>query len=184
MPWLTVDRVEQTLVARTSLGRSQRLILAGHTDTVPANGNERARIEGDVLVGSRRRRHEERRDRVARAGPHDGRTASRRHLHLLRVRGGGERVQRADQAGQGAARPSRRRRRHPGEPTGARIEAGCQGTLRVDVTLAGERAHTARPWMGRNAIHRLGAVLDARGEPTRNGGRCSTAASSGRRFRR
>src|SRR5687767_9335450 len=51
VPWLDVHRVGHNLVARTELGRSQRLVLAGHTDTVPVNGNGEARIDGDVLWG-------------------------------------------------------------------------------------------------------------------------------------
>ena len=47
-----------------------------------------------------------------------------------------------------------------GEPSGGFIEAGCQGTLRVVVSATGTRAHSARAWMGDNAIHKLGAAID------------------------
>ncbi len=51
LPHLEVERVGANLVARTNLGRATRLVLAGHTDTVPVNGNAEARIEGDTLWG-------------------------------------------------------------------------------------------------------------------------------------
>lgn len=160
-PWLDVTRVGENLVARTRCGRAQRLLIGGHTDTVPANGNDRARIEGDVLWG---------------LGSCDMKGGIAVMLELaLTVPDPAVDVtyvfyecEEIDAEHNGVERLFRER---PdllaadaailAEPTGALVEAGCQGTMRAVVTQHGVRAHSARPWLGVNAIHRLGPVLDA-----------------------
>jgi succinyl-diaminopimelate desuccinylase len=160
VPWLEVHRLDNNVVARTNLGRSQRLVLAGHSDTVPANGNETARLEGDVLHG------------LGSADMKGGlavflalaETVAEPVCDVTYIVYECEEVaakfnglkkllaQNADLVAADAA--------ILGEPTTSIIEAGCQGTMRATLTLGGARAHTARPWMGRNAIHRLSTVLD------------------------
>ena len=156
---LDVFRIGDNLVARTDLGRQWRLILAGHTDTVPPSSNAEARIEGDVLWG------------VGSADMKGGLAVmlelalnSRRPIvdvtYIFYAR------EEVDSVHSGLREVAEAR---PDllagdvalllEPTGGIVEAGCQGTMRVEVTLDGERAHTARGWMGRNAIHRIGPVL-------------------------
>jgi succinyl-diaminopimelate desuccinylase len=160
IPGLAVDRIGDNLVARTNLGRTHRVILAGHTDTVPGDTSG-SRLDGDVLWG---------------LGTTDMKGGLAVMLELARVvsepavdvtwvfyareevaiahNGLRELFAEASEllAGDVAIL---------GEPTAGAIEAGCQGTMRFEVTLAGARAHTARPWMGRNAVHRLGGLLTA-----------------------
>ena len=156
---LRVDRLGDNVVARTDLGRARRLILAGHLDTVPANGNASARIDGDLLWG------------VGSADMKGGlavmldlaatvtdpavdvtyvfyvaEEVAREHNGLLQIEAAAPDALAGDAA-------------ILGEPTGAVIEAGCQGVLKLEVVLGGARAHTARPWMGDNAVHRLAGVL-------------------------
>ena len=161
LPHLEVTRHLDNVVARTDLGRPSRLLLAGHTDTVPVNGNAGARIEGDVLHG---------------LGSSDMKAGVAVALALAEavpepavdvtwVFYAGEEI---EAAANGLGHLFRDRpdllaadAAVVGEPTDGLVEGGCQGSLRVAVTVHGARAHTARPWKGVNAIHRLAPVLAA-----------------------
>jgi succinyl-diaminopimelate desuccinylase len=55
------------------------------------------------------------------------------------------------------------------EPTANRLELGCLGNLTATITITGEAAHTARPWLGRNAIHvAIEALAPVADLPTRD----------------
>jgi succinyl-diaminopimelate desuccinylase len=161
-PWLTVERVGDNVVARTDLGRRGRLLMAGHLDTVPpVGGNEEPRVVGDVLYG---------------VGAADMKGGLAVMLHLagalpepaVDVTWCFYACEEVEQRFNGLQRLWELR---PdlleadaailGEPTGGMVEAGCQGTLRIRIGMEGRRAHTARPWTGRNAVHRLAPVLAA-----------------------
>lgn len=158
-PWLERTRVGDNLVARTDLGRPQRLVLAGHTDTVPANGNADPRRDGDTLWGlgtADMKGGLAVMVELALGVPEpavDLTFAFYAREEIAAVESGLEElfVERPDLLRGDVA--------ILGEPTDGEVEAGCQGTLRLEVTLAGERAHSARPWMGRNAVHRLALLL-------------------------
>jgi succinyl-diaminopimelate desuccinylase len=162
-PTLQVDRVGDNVVVRTDLGRERRIVMGGHLDTVPPNGNEVPRRSGDTLYGLGAADMKGGLavlltlvDALA-AKPDDARfdvtlffyeaeEIAEQHNGLRKLF-----AERPDLvAGDMAVLL---------EPTGAWVEAGCQGTLHVRATFEGVRAHSARPWMGRNAIHRASDVL-------------------------
>lgn len=156
---LEVVRDGHTIVARTTLGRSSRVVIAGHLDTVPVNGNLPARLEGETLFG---------------LGTCDMKGGVAIALMLAAAVSEPARdvtyvFYEAEEIAAEFNGLGRLARERPEllagdfailmEPSGARVEAGCQGTLRVEVTTRGTRAHSARSWMGRNAIHAAGDVL-------------------------
>lgn len=159
-----IVRNGNAVLARTRRNLPSRVLLAGHLDTVPAAENLPSRRstddEGDVLHG---------------CGTADMKSGDAVFLHLAATVA--EPVhdltlvmydcEEIDAAANGLGRIEREL---PdwlsadvailGEPTAGYIEAGCQGALRVVVSATGTRAHSARSWLGDNAIHKLGAVLD------------------------
>ncbi|NVI87823.1 succinyl-diaminopimelate desuccinylase [Actinomadura sp. BRA 177] len=160
LPHLVVERVGHNVVARTELGHGERVVLAGHLDTVPLNGNLPSRMEGDRLYGcgtTDMKSGVAVALRLAATVPEPSRDVTYVFYECEEIE-----AERNGLRKLAAARPELLAGDFAVllEPTGAQIEGGCQGTMRVEVTASGERAHSARAWMGSNAIHSAGKILD------------------------
>jgi succinyl-diaminopimelate desuccinylase len=160
LPHLTVHRDGNAVVARTGLGRDQRVVLAGHIDTVPVAANLPSRLERDALYG---------------CGTCDMKSGVAVQLRLAAMVAEPNRDvtyvfydnEEVEAERNGLLRISRG---HPEllagdlavlmEPTGGVVEGGCQGTLKAEIRARGRRAHSARSWLGVNAIHEAGRIID------------------------
>jgi succinyl-diaminopimelate desuccinylase len=156
---LTTARHGNTVMARTDLGHGQRIVLAGHLDTVPLNDNFPSTVVDDLIYG---------------CGTADMKSGTALALHLAATLPDPcyditylfYEAEEIESKYNGLNLVSQA---HPEwltadfavllEPTYGVVEAGCQGTLRAMVRTTGRRAHTARAWRGVNAIHAAAEVL-------------------------
>ena len=158
-PHLEVLRSGQAVLARTNLGRERRVMLAGHIDTVPIADNVPSHRDGALLFG---------------CGTSDMKAGDAVFAHLAATLTEPRHdltlvfydCEEIEAVANGLGRIEREHREWLdadlallGEPTNGAVEAGCQGTLKVEVTLRGRRAHSARSWLGDNAVHAAGEVL-------------------------
>ncbi len=158
-PHLEVARSGNAVLARTNLGRPSRVVLAGHIDTVPVNDNLPLRRTDGHLHG---------------LGTVDMKSGDAVMLHLAATLPSPRHdvtfvfydCEEVEAARNGLGRIERELPEWLRgdlaivcEPSNAVVEAGCQGTMRVALRTSGRRAHTARAWMGENAIHALGGAL-------------------------
>ncbi|MFF4805386.1 succinyl-diaminopimelate desuccinylase [Streptomyces sp. NPDC001351] len=159
LPHLAVERIGNSVLARTDLRRPQRAVLAGHLDTVPAAGNLPSRLvdgrvhglgacdmKGGVAVALR----------LAATVPAPTRDLTYVFYECEEVEGDRNGLHRI-----AAERPELLQTDLAilMEPSDAGVEAGCQGVLTADIVVRGARAHTARSWMGANAAHLAAPVL-------------------------
>lgn len=164
LPHLEIIRDGDTVVARTNLGRERRALIAGHIDTVPLNDNLPTRFEVDGGVRYLWGR-----------GTVDMKAGVAVQLKLaaeltdpaIDVTWMWYDHEEVNAELNGLGRLARNR---PdlfvgdfailGEPSNGVVEGGCNGNLRVEVRAYGLRAHSARGWVGENAIHKIAPVLD------------------------
>lgn len=164
---IEVLRIDNNVIARTHRGLPQRVILAGHLDTVPTADN----------VPSTRGVDAQGRDTLFGCGTVDMKSGDAVYLHAFATLAASQELQRdltliMYECEEIAAEFNGLRHlseSHPelltgdvallGEPSGNVIEAGCQGSIRLRLTTHGTRAHSARAWLGDNAVHKLAPVL-------------------------
>ncbi|MCW2816771.1 MAG: dapE 3 [Nocardioides sp.] len=158
---LTVVRRGNTVVARTDLGRAERVVIAGHLDTVPLNDNLPSRLDeeagllhglgtcdmkgGDAVIL-----------RLAATVPEPARDVTYVLYECEEIDSEFNGLNKLSQSDPELLTADFAILM---EPSDGVVEAGCQGTLRVEVRTAGERAHSARSWKGVNAIHGAADVL-------------------------
>ncbi len=160
VPWLELWRHSHSLVARTTLGRDERVVIAGHVDTVPVNANLPSRIEdgalhglgscdmkGGVAVALQLAATLDQPTRDLTYVFYEAEEVEAERNGLTLIAAVRDEILRGDFA-------------VVMEPSNAVIEAGCQGTITVAVSTSGTRAHAARSWNGVNAIHAAREVLD------------------------
>ena len=162
-PDLTIVRNGDALIARTELGRDERVLVAGHLDTVPIEDNvpaKRRMVEGREVIWGRGACDMKAGVAMQLAAAHALRDPSRDVTWVFYDH------EEVDASLNGLGRLAEN---HPdlldadlailGEPSNAGIEGGCNGTIRVEVTTSGVRAHSARAFMGVNAIHAAAPIL-------------------------
>ncbi|KRF14111.1 succinyl-diaminopimelate desuccinylase [Nocardioides sp. Soil797] len=156
---LDVTRHGHTIVARTDLGHEDRVVIAGHIDTVPLNDNLPARrddkflhglgscdMKGGVAVALKLAATLPEPNRDVTFIFYEAEEIDAEFNGLFKLSQSNPELMRADFA-------------ILMEPSNAVVEAGCQGTIRIDIVAKGERAHSARSWMGSNAIHAAAPIL-------------------------
>lgn len=164
---LEVVRIGNCVLARTDLGRDTRVVLAGHLDTVPIADNVPSRLE--TVDGE---------ERLYGCGTSDMKAGDALMLRVAGLFGvpgaqpahdltfvfyDNEEVE-AVRNGLGQVARELRGWLYGDlaillEPTDGDVEGGCQGTMRVVLTVPGTRSHSARSWLGRNAIHGAAPIL-------------------------
>ena len=165
LPHLSVTRNGDSIVARTSLGRAERVILAGHLDTVPlpttpgARGTVPSSWDNEVLYG---RGATDMKGGVA-VQLALAAALTQPNKDVTYVFYDHEEVA-ASKSGLGRLVRENRELLDADfgillEPTNGTVEGGCNGTIRFEVTTRGLAAHSARAWMGENAIHAAAPIL-------------------------